>query len=94
MAATYSTAPSSVAQSKAKTDIKFTAELDEILKRITEIKNIAGVVVVNSEGITVKSTLENSLSVQVLYSEKKIHDYFFPIFFTLFDREKESRTVL
>merc|ERR1739836_45704 len=66
MAATYSTAPSSVAQSKAKTDIKFTAELDEILKRITEIKNIAGVVVVNSEGITVKSTLENSLSVQVL----------------------------
>merc|ERR1712141_873154 len=64
MAATYSTAPSSVAQNKAKTDIKFTAELDEILKRITEIKNIAGVVVVNSEGITVKSTLENSLSVQ------------------------------
>ena len=69
MAATYSTAPSSVAQNKAKTDIKFTAELDEILKRITEIKNIAGVVVVNSEGITVKSTLENSLSVQVSYLE-------------------------
>ena len=36
-----------------------------ILKRITEIKNIAGVIVVNSDGITVKSTLENSLSVQV-----------------------------
>ena len=66
MAATYSSAPSTQAQNKAKADIKFTAELDEILKRITEIKNIAGVIVVNSEGITVKSTLENSLSVQVL----------------------------
>ena len=94
MAATYSTAPSSVAQSKAKTDIKFTAELDEILKRITEIKNIAGVVVVNSEGITVKSTLENSLSVQVLYSEKKFTVIFSIFFFTLFDRGRESRTVL
>ena len=86
MAATYSTAPSSVAQSKAKTDIKFTAELDEILKRITEIKNIAGVVVVNSEGITVKSTLENSLSVQVLHSELYSHleksRYFFFKFFS------------
>ena len=35
------------------------------MKRITEIKNVAGVVVVNSEGITVKSTLDNVLSVQV-----------------------------
>ena len=67
MAATYSSAPSTQAQNKAKADIKFTAELDEILKRITEIKNIAGVIVVNSEGITVKSTLENSLSVQVCF---------------------------
>ena len=65
MAATYSSAPQPSSQNKPKTDIKFTAELDEILKRITEIKNIAGVIVVNSEGITVKSTLENSLSVQV-----------------------------
>lgn len=63
MAATAS-APPSQTQAKAKVDLKFTAELDEILKRITEIKNIAGVIVVNSEGITVKSTLENSLSVQ------------------------------
>lgn len=63
MAATASAPPTQV-QAKAKVDLKFTAELDEILKRITEIKNIAGVIVVNSEGITVKSTLENSLSVQ------------------------------
>ena len=63
--ATTASAPPPQVQQKTKTEIKFTAELDEILKRITEIKNIAGVIVVNSEGITVKSTLENSLSVQV-----------------------------
>ena len=38
------------------------------MKRITEIKNVAGVVVVNSEGITVKSTLDNVLSVQVKHA--------------------------
>jgi hypothetical protein len=64
MAATAS-APPLQAQKKVKSEIHLTGELDEILKRITEIKNIAGVIVVNSEGITVKSTLENSLSVQV-----------------------------
>ena len=63
MAAT-ATAPIPQVQVRTKAEIKFTGELDEILKRITEIKNIAGVIVVNSEGITVKSTLENSLSVQ------------------------------
>ena len=47
-------------------DITITGELDEILRRITDIKNIAGVVVVNSEGVTVKSTLDNSLT--ALYS--------------------------
>jgi len=50
---------------QSKGEIEFTKELEERLKRITEIKNIAGVVVVNSEGITVKSTLDNSLSAQV-----------------------------
>ena len=63
--AAQASAPPTQVQQKVKAEIKFTAELDEILKRITEIKNIAGVIVVNSEGITVKSTLENSLSVQV-----------------------------
>lgn len=47
------------------TDIVITSGLDEILKRITDIKNIAGVVVVNSEGVTVKSTLDNSLTALV-----------------------------
>ena len=64
MAAT-ATAPPPAPPKKNKAEIQFTGELDEILKRITEIKNIAGLIVVNSEGITVKSTVENSLSVQV-----------------------------
>ena len=64
MAATAS-APPVQTQRRVKAEIHFTGDLDEILKRITEIKNIAGVIVVNSDGITLKSTLENSLSVQV-----------------------------
>lgn len=48
-----------------KSQIVFSDEMEEVMKRITEIKNVAGVVVVNSEGITVKSTLDNVLSVQV-----------------------------
>ena len=46
-------------------DISITDNLDEILRRITDTKNIAGVVVVNSEGVTVKSTLDNSLTALV-----------------------------
>ena len=46
-------------------DISITSDLDEILRRITDIKNIAGVVVVNSDGVTVKSTLDNSLTAMV-----------------------------
>ena len=59
--------PSSQKKPAKKREIQFTEEMDEILKRITEIKNVAGVVVVNSEGITVKSTLDNVLSVQVTF---------------------------
>ena len=46
-------------------DISMTVDLDEILRRITDTKNIAGVVVVNAEGVTVKSTLDNSLTALV-----------------------------
>jgi hypothetical protein len=51
--------------SGAPGDINITIDLDEILRRITDIKNIAGVVVVNSDGVTVKSTLDNSLTALV-----------------------------
>ena len=40
-------------------------DLDIILRRISDIKNIAGVVVVNSDGVTVKSTLDNTLTAMV-----------------------------
>ena len=46
-------------------DFTMTSDLDSILRRITDIKNIAGVVVVNSDGVTVKSTLDNSLTALV-----------------------------
>ena len=52
---------------RPKADIKITGEIDEVLKRITEYKNIVGVIIVNSDGITVKSTVESSLSVQVSF---------------------------
>eukprot|EP00761_Pharyngomonas_kirbyi_P013607 gb/GECH01013636.1/.p1 GENE.gb/GECH01013636.1/~~gb/GECH01013636.1/.p1 ORF type:complete len:102 (+),score=14.38 gb/GECH01013636.1/:1-306(+) len=40
------------------------SEVDETIKRISSEKGVIGVVVVNSEGIPIRSTLENSLSVQ------------------------------
>jgi len=49
----------------ASNEIAVTADLDEVLRRITDIKNIAGVVVVNSDGVTVKSTLDNTLTAMV-----------------------------
>ncbi|CAB4064265.1 DYNLRB [Lepeophtheirus salmonis] len=38
--------------------------MEEILKRIHDIKNVTGVIVVNSEGIPIKTTLDNSMTVQ------------------------------
>ncbi|TRY78296.1 hypothetical protein TCAL_06897 [Tigriopus californicus] len=46
----------------ATSELPITHDLDEILRRISDIKHIAGVVVVNKEGVTVKSTLDNSLT--------------------------------
>ena len=43
-----------------------TPELNEIMGKFgSDLHNVAGVIVVNSDGVTVKSTLENSLSMQV-----------------------------
>ena len=48
---------------------KILAEIEQVLKKLgTEVKDIAGIIIVNSDGITVKSTLENSLSLQVKLS--------------------------
>ena len=61
-------------------DIKITEEIDEVLKRITEYKYIVGVIIVNSDGITIKSTVEASLSVQVSFQT----DYIFQVSFDNF----------
>lgn len=53
------------ASSSSGVDINITADLENIIRRISDIKNIAGVVVVNSDGVTVKSTLDNSLTALV-----------------------------
>ncbi|XP_033822415.1 dynein light chain roadblock-type 1 [Periophthalmus magnuspinnatus] len=40
------------------------AEVEETLKRIQSQKGVQGIVIVNSEGIPIKSTLDNSSTVQ------------------------------
>lgn len=39
-------------------------EVDEILKRIQSYKGVAGTIVVTSEGIPIKTTLDNTTTVQ------------------------------
>jgi len=39
-------------------------EIDETLKRIQSHKGVVGVIVVNSEGVAIKSTLDNTTTVQ------------------------------
>ncbi|XP_071397982.1 dynein light chain roadblock-type 1 [Centroberyx affinis] len=40
------------------------AEVEEALKRIQSQKGVQGIVIVNSEGIPIKTTLDNSSTVQ------------------------------
>nr|XP_043880226.1 dynein light chain roadblock-type 1 [Solea senegalensis] len=40
------------------------AEVEDTLKRIQSQKGVQGIIVVNSEGIPIKSTLDNSTTVQ------------------------------
>ncbi|XP_062842667.1 dynein light chain roadblock-type 1 [Trichomycterus rosablanca] len=40
------------------------AEVEETLKRIQSQKGVQGIIVVNSEGIPIKTTLDNSSTVQ------------------------------
>ncbi|KAL8179346.1 UNVERIFIED_CONTAM: Ddynein light chain roadblock-type 1 [Gekko kuhli] len=40
------------------------AEVEETLKRIQSQKGVQGIIVVNSEGIPIKSTMDNSTTVQ------------------------------
>ncbi|KAJ8962499.1 hypothetical protein NQ318_000889 [Aromia moschata] len=47
-------------------------EIDETMKRIQTHKGVVGTIVVNSEGIAIKSTLDNTTTVQyaVPYADK------------------------
>ncbi|XP_005056996.1 dynein light chain roadblock-type 1 [Oenanthe melanoleuca] len=40
------------------------AEVEETLKRIQSQKGVQGIIVVNSEGIPIKSTIDNSTTIQ------------------------------
>ncbi|TKS71891.1 Dynein light chain roadblock-type 1 [Collichthys lucidus] len=42
----------------------FQAEVEETLKRIQGQKGVQGIIIVNSEGIPIKTTLDNSSTVQ------------------------------
>ena len=46
--------------------ITLTPELDETLRRIQDSKNVAGIMLINKEGITVKSSLDSSVTAQVI----------------------------
>uniref|UniRef100_A0A8C1SSA0 Microtubule-associated proteins 1A/1B light chain 3A n=1 Tax=Cyprinus carpio TaxID=7962 RepID=A0A8C1SSA0_CYPCA len=41
-----------------------TAEVEETIKRIQSQKGVQGIIIVNAEGIPIKSTLDNSSTVQ------------------------------
>ena len=55
-------AKSMAANTSANVDINF--DMDEVLKRIQTSRNVAGVMVINNEGIPLKSTLDSSTTVQ------------------------------
>ena len=55
----------SVSNPASAVKITLTPELDETLKRIQDSKNVAGIILVNKEGITVKSSLDSSVTAQV-----------------------------
>ena len=46
------------------TAVDINNEMDEVLKRIQSSRNVAGVMVINNEGIPLKSTLDSSTTVQ------------------------------
>ena len=55
-------AKSMAASNTSNVDINM--EMDEVLKRIQSSRNVAGVMVINNEGIPLKSTLDSSTTVQ------------------------------
>ena len=52
-------------QEKSGGAISLTPQLEDVLKRICSNSKVEGVVVVNNEGIPIKSTLDSTSTVQV-----------------------------
>ena len=52
-------------QDKSGGAISLTPQLEDVLKRICSNSKVEGVVVVNNEGIPIKSTLDSTSTVQV-----------------------------
>ena len=48
--------------------IVLTPELDEMLRRIQDTKNVAGIMLINKEGLAVKSSLDSSVTAQVRFT--------------------------
>jgi dynein light chain roadblock-type len=45
--------------------ITLTPEIDESLKRIQDAKNVDGILLINREGIPIKTSLDSSVTAQV-----------------------------
>ena len=58
----YSAKSMAVTNTAANVDIN--VDMDDVLKRIQSSRNVAGVMVINNEGIPLKSTLDSSTTVQ------------------------------
>ena len=52
----------------APAKITLTPELDEMLRRIQDSKNVAGIMLINKEGLAVKSSLDSSVTAQVRWT--------------------------
>ena len=51
-------------QDKSGGSVSLTAQVEDVLKRICTNSKVEGVVVVNNEGIPIKSTLDSTSTVQ------------------------------
>lgn len=55
------------------------SEVEETLKRIQSHKGVAGVVVVNAEGIPIKTTMDNTTTVQYAGLISQLSDKVMPL---------------
>ena len=61
-------------QEKSGGAISLTPQLEDVLKRICSNSKVEGVVVVNNEGIPIKSTLDSTSTVQARREGERAQD--------------------